>query len=159
MAIQLKMRMIAAAAFAAACLSAPALSADTMLGTGGYNREFRSMEMMKMIDANSDHMVSSDEYTKYYGDVFNELDKNRDSTLDTKEWVGVKGDKLTLATGGYSRELRSMDMMKQMDTDKDQKVTKDEFLKFHQGVFTAMDTKGNKMLDPQQWLARQTGNR
>lgn len=135
-----------------------AVSADTMLGTGGYNRELRTMDMMKMLDANSDHMVSNEEFNTYYGGLFDELDKNRDGSIDSKEWVGSKGDnKLSVATGGYSRQLRKMDMMKQMDTDKDHKVTKDEFIKFHEAVFTAMDTKGEKMIDAEGWLRKTTG--
>lgn len=139
--------------------STVAVSADTMLGTGGYNRELHTMEMMKMLDANSDHMVSGDEFTGYYGTLFDELDKNRDGSIDSKEWVGTKGDnKIGIATGGYSRQLRTMEMMKTMDTDQDHKVTKDEFVKFHETVFTAMDTKGNKMIDAEGWLRKTTGN-
>ena len=135
------------------------VSADTMLGTGGYNRELHTMEMMKMLDANSDHMVSNEEFTTYYGSLFDELDKNRDGAIDSKEWVGTKGDnKVSIATGGYSRQLRTMEMMKKMDTDKDHKVTKDEFIKFHDTVFTAMDTKGEKMIDAESWLRKTTGN-
>jgi Ca2+-binding EF-hand superfamily protein len=137
---------------------ASVVSADTMLGTGGYNRELHTMEMMKMLDGNGDHMVTSDEFNTYYGALFNELDKSRDGAIDTKEWVGTKGDnKVSIATGGYSRQLRTMEMMKTMDTDQDHKVTKSEFVKFHETVFTAMDTKGGGMIDAESWLRKTTG--
>jgi Ca2+-binding EF-hand superfamily protein len=148
------MAIITGVLLSTAAFSAPVFSADTMLSTGGYSREMHKMDMMKMIDANGDHMVSQDEYTKYYENLFNELNKDADDSLDAKEWVGAKGEqKVSIATGGYSRELRSMKMMEMMDTDKDHKVTKEEFLKYHQTLFDAMDKKGTKMIDPQEWLA------
>jgi len=155
MAIQFKnMAIITGVLLSTAAFSAPAFSADTMLSTGGYSREMHKMDMMKMIDANGDHMVSQDEYTKYYENLFDELDKDHDGSVDAKEWAGAKGgQKVSIATGGYSRELRSMKMMKMMDTDGDHKVTKEEFLKYHQSLFDAMDKKGTKMIDPQEWLA------
>jgi Ca2+-binding EF-hand superfamily protein len=151
--------MVVGVLLSLAGFSTVAVSADTMLGTGGYNRELHTMEMMKMLDANSDHMVSNEEFTTYYGSLFDELDKNRDGAIDSKEWVGTKSDnKVSIATGGYSQQLRKMEMMKTMDTDKDHKVTKDEFIKFHDSVFTAMDTKGEKMIDAESWLRKTTGN-
>ena len=132
--------------------------ADVMLGTGGYNREMHKMGMMKMLDANGDHMVTSAEFDEYYGKLFDELDTNKDGSVDTSEWVGVKGKtKLDLATGGYSRELRTMKMMGMMDTDGDHKVSKDEFINHHKAIFTAMDKSGDGELNPQEWLAKHVG--
>jgi Ca2+-binding EF-hand superfamily protein len=101
-------------------------------------------------------MVTTAEFDDYYGSIFTALDSNSDGAVDEKEWVGVKGkSKLDLATGGYSRELRSMKMMGVMDTDSDHKVTKDEFIGFHKATFKAMDKSGDQQLDPQEWLAKQ----
>ena len=144
-----------------ALLSAMAFSvaADTTFGTGGYNRELHTLEQMKMLDANGDHMVSKAEYTDYYGALFDALDTDKDGTVDAKEWVGTKGNQgVSIATGGYSTQLRTMKMMKMMDTDGDHKVTKDEFIKFHEPIFSAMDKKGEGMIDAQNWLRKQTGN-
>ena len=154
------MAIITGVVLSTAVFSAPVFSADPMLGTGGYSREMHKMEMMKMLDADGDHKVSSDEFTKYYGALFDELNQDTDDSLDAKEWVGTKGkEKVGIATGGYSRELRTMPMMKAMDTDGDHLVTKDEFIKFHENIFTSMDKSSDKMLDPQEWLARQTSNK
>ena len=134
-------------------------SADAMIATGGYNREFHTMGMMKMLDANGDHMVSHDEFTTYYSAVFDELDTDKDGSVDAKEWVGTKGNQgISIATGGYSTQLRTMKMMGKMDADGDHKVTKAEFLAFHDSQFTAMDKKGDGMIDPQNWLRKQTNN-
>jgi len=126
-----------------------------MLGTGGYARQMHTMSMMKMLDANGDHMVSKEEFDDYYGKVFDELDTNHDGFLDAKEWVGVAGDnKISIATGGYSRELRTMKMMNAMDTDGDHTVTKDEFFGFHDTLFAAMDKKGDGQITAHEWAGK-----
>lgn len=158
-----QMKHIAVMASVIACsaaFSAPAFSADAMLSTGGYAREMHKMDMMKMLDADGNHMVSNDEFNAYYGNVFDELDTNKDGVVDAKEWVGTKStNKVSIATGGYSRELRSMKMMGMMDKDGDHKVTKDEFIAYHDMLFSAMDKSGDKQIDGQEWLAKQTGNK
>lgn len=141
-------------------LLAGAACADTSLATGGYARAFHKMGMMKMIDGDGNHMVTPTEFKEYFGLVFEELDTNADGSLDSKEWVGTKGDQeISLATGGYSRELRSMEMMKKMDKNADHKVSKDEFIGHQQTLLAAMDANKDGQLDPQEWLARQTGNK
>ncbi|HQS44712.1 MAG TPA: calcium-binding protein [Methylotenera sp.] len=146
------------ALLSALAFSVPASAADPMVGTGGYARQMHKMEMMKMLDADNNHMVTSAEFDDYYGSLFTALDANNDSAVDEKEWVGVKGKtKLDLATGGYSRELRKMKMMGMMDTDGDHKVTKEEFIGFHKATFKVLDKSGDQQLDPQEWLAKQVG--
>lgn len=150
--------LVAATLLSTAVVSAPAFSADPMLSTGGYNREFHKMAMMKMIDANGDHMVTLVEFDDFNNNVFIELDKNKDGTLDATEWVGTKSKQdISLATGGYSRELRTMKMMEMVDANGDHNVSKDEFLAYQRTIFTVMDTKGDKQIDPQEWLAKHVG--
>jgi hypothetical protein len=137
---------------------APAIQADTSLATGGYSREFQKIEMMNMLDKNGDHKVTNDEFTGYFTQVFGELDTNRDGTLDSKEWIGTQGKQgISLATGGYSRELRTLEMMGMMDSNGDHKVTKDEFLNYQGRVYTSM-AAGQTAIDPQNWLRGITGN-
>jgi Ca2+-binding EF-hand superfamily protein len=129
-----------------------------MLGTGGYNREMHKMEMMKMLDADGNHMVTSAEFDAYYGSIFDRLDTDKDGSIDAKEWVGDKSsNKLDIATGGYSRQLRSMKMMGMMDADGDHKVTKDEFINHHKMIFAAMDKDGSGDINPQEWVAKIVG--
>ena len=150
--------IITAALFSAIAFSAPA-SAEPSLGTGGYATELHKMGMMKMLDANADHMVTNQEFSDYYGQIFDALDTNHDGSLDSKEWTGTKGKtEVNLTTGGYSRELHKIAVMKAMDTDGDHKVTKDEFVKFHEAIFTAMDKNSDKQLDPQEWAAKTLGS-
>jgi hypothetical protein len=135
--------------------SMPVFAADAMLGTGGYAREFQKMEMMKMLDADGNSMVTAAEADSYYNSIFDALNKDSDDSLETNEWAGPsKNSKLDLATGGYSRELRSMKMMRLMDTDGDKKVTRDEFLNHHRAVFSKLDTSTDQQLDAQEWAMK-----
>ncbi|HEY8085193.1 MAG TPA: EF-hand domain-containing protein [Methylophilaceae bacterium] len=153
MAIQFKHTAIAIG-IALVALSGSASAAG--VGSGGES-QLHSMEMMKMIDANGDHMVSKDEFMTYYGSIFDALDTDKDGTIDAKEWVGTKGDnKISIATGGFSSQLRTMKMMKAMDTDGDHKITKDEFLKYHEAVFMSMSKSGDPV-DAKGWLTKNTG--
>ena len=129
--------------------------ADAMLSTGGYARQLQKMEMMKMLDADGNHMVTAAEADSYYGSIFETLNKDGDDSLEAKEWAGpTKNSKLDLTTGGYSRELRSMKMMRLMDTDGDHKVTRDEFLNHHRAVFAKLDTTSDKELDATEWAMK-----
>ena len=153
-----KIALITLALITTAVFTAPAISAEAMLSTGGYARQLQTMPMMKMLDADGNHMVSTAEFDDFYGKIFDELDTDKDGSVDTKEWVGVKGkSKLDLATGGYSRELRNMKMMGMMDKDGDHKVTKDEFIDYHKTIFTAMNKSGTGEITAQEWLAKHIG--
>ena len=136
-------------------ISLPVFAADAMLGTGGYARQLQKMEMMKMLDADGNHMVTAAEADSYYGSIFDALNKDGDDTLEAKEWAGAtKNSKLGLTTGGYSRELRSMKMMGLMDSDGDHKVTRDEFLNHHRAVFAKLDTSSDQELDATEWAMK-----
>ena len=139
-------------------LSMPTFAADAMVGTGGYARQLQKMEMMKMLDADGNHMVTATEADSYYNSVFDALNKDADDSLDAKEWTGpTKNSKLDLTTGGYARELRSLKMMKVMDTDKDHIVTRAEFLAYHKEVFGLQDKSGDQEIDAQEWVAKIVG--
>jgi hypothetical protein len=126
--------------------------ADPMLSTGGYARQLQKMEMMKMLDADGNHMVTAAEADSYYNSIFDALNKDGDDSLEANEWAGpTKNSKLDLATGGFTRELRSMKMMRLMDTDGDHKVTRDEFLNHHRAVFAKLDTSSDQELSATEW--------
>ena len=126
--------------------------ADAMLSTGGYARQLQKMEMMKMLDADGNHMVTAAESDSYYNDIFDALNKDGDDSLEAKEWAGpTKNSKLDLTTGGFTRELRSMKMMRLMDSDGDHKVTRDEFLNHHRAVFAKLDTSSDQEISATEW--------
>lgn len=156
----MKIQFKSAVLLASVLVSTSALADDAMFSTGGYARQLHKMDMMKMLDADGNHMVSKAEADSFYGSLFDALDTDKDGTIDVKEWVGTKGKQdISLATGGFSRELRTMKMMGMVDKDGDHTVSKEEFLKLNETQFTAMDKSGDGQLDPQEWLAKQTGNK
>ena len=129
--------------------------AETSLTTGGYATQLQKLEMMKMLDGDGNHMVTMTEADSYYNSIFDALNKDGDDSLEANEWAApTKNSKLDLTTGGYSRELRSMKMMRLMDTDGDHKVTRDEFLNHHRAVFAKLDTSTDQQLDPQEWAMK-----
>lgn len=148
-------KQLALAAGVLLTVSASAFADDAMLGTGGYARQLQKLEMMKMLDADGNHMVTAAESDAYYNSVFDALNKDNDDSLDAKEWAGPsKNSKLDLATGGFTRELRSMKMMRLMDADGDHKVTREEFLNHHRAVFAKLDTSSDQQLDAQEWAMK-----
>jgi hypothetical protein len=151
-----KTALVTSLLLSTATLTLPAYAAEEpMLGTGGYAREFQKMEMMKMLDSDGNSMVTTAEADAYYNSIFDALNKDSDDTLEANEWKGpTKNSKLDLTTGGYSRELRNMKMMRLMDTDSDHKVSRDEFLNHHRAVFTKLDTTSDQQLDAQEWAAK-----
>ncbi len=139
-------------------VSTAAFADDAMLATGGYARQLQKMEMMKMLDADGNHMVTAAEADSYYNSIFDALNKDGDDSLEANEWAAPTGkSKIDFATGGYSRELRSMKMMKMMDADNDHKVTREEFLNHHRAVFARLDKSGDQELSAQEWAAKLLG--
>ena len=135
--------------FSTSVLAAPSLT------TGGYATQLQKLEMMKMLDGDGNHMVTMAEADSYYNSIFDALNKDGDDSLEANEWAGpTKNSKLDLTTGGYSRELRSMKMMRLMDTDGDHKVTREEFLNHHRAVFAKLDTSTDQQLDATEWAMK-----
>src|SRR5690242_10101554 len=112
--------------FAAVGLVVVTAFADDMVSfaTGGYATGLRTIEMMHMIDANKDGMVTKDEWVAYQEDVFKALDKNGDGSLDAEEFYGHPKP-VSFATGGYARGLETQQMLGKIDANGDGKVSQD----------------------------------
>ena len=52
-------KQLAIAAGVLLAVSSSAFAADAMLSTGGYAHQLQKMEMMKMLDADGNHMVTA----------------------------------------------------------------------------------------------------
>lgn len=138
-----------------ACLLSAYAYADPMLSTGGYASSVNKLTVMKMIDADGNHMVTEKEFNDYYGSLFDTADSNKDGMLDSKEWVGIaKSGAAMLGDGGYARTISKLEVMDAMDGNHDHKVSKDEFIAFHKTVFAAMDTSQDKQISAQEWAQK-----
>ena len=62
-------------------------------------------------------------------------------------------DMVSFATGGYASGLRTMDMMKKIDTNKDGMVSKDEWVAYQEKVFVMLDKDKTMVIDEKEFLA------
>jgi EF hand len=127
--------------------------ADDMasFATGGYATGLRTMEMMHMIDANKDGMVSKDEWVAYQERVFKALDKDNDGSLDTEEFYGHPMP-VSFATAGFAGALETKQMFGKIDANGDGKVSHDEYIAYQVKVFEMMDTKNKHELSASDFI-------
>ncbi len=72
--------------------------------------------------------------------------------------IASAADDVMFSTGGYARGgkgLRTMKVMKAMDKDGDKMVSKDEFMKMHEAMFTKMDKDRDGMISTEEWIDKQ----
>ncbi len=61
-------------------------------------------------------------------------------------------DMASIATGGYARGLRSVQLMHKMDTKGDGMITKDEWIAFQEKVFAMLDKNKTGNLDAKEFI-------
>jgi Ca2+-binding EF-hand superfamily protein len=61
-------------------------------------------------------------------------------------------DMVSFATGGYASGLRTEDMMKKIDTNKDGMVSKDEWVAYQEKVFVMLDRDKTMVIDEKEFL-------
>jgi len=66
-------------------------------------------------------------------------------------------DMVSFATGGYARGLRSEKLMQKMDTNGDGMVSRDEWIAFHEKVFTMLDKDKTGKLDAKAFVSPDGG--
>lgn len=149
------MKRISISLVTACLLTSLVASADPMLSTGGYASSVGKLNVMKMVDSNGDHMVTEKEFSDYYNELFDSVDGSKDGMLDAKEWPGIgKKGATMLGDGGYARTISKLEVMDAMDSNRDHKVTKEEFLNFHKMLFNAMDSSQDKQISAQEWAMK-----
>jgi len=60
-------------------------------------------------------------------------------------------DTVSLATGGYATALKNMEMMHMIDSNKNRKISKDEWVAYQTRLFTALDKNKDGFLDVEEF--------
>lgn len=68
-------------------------------------------------------------------------------------FAAAADDMVSFATGGYASGLRSGELMKKIDTNKDGMVSKDEWVAYQERVFVMLDHDKTMMIDEKEFLA------
>ena len=130
--------------------------------TGGYARGLQSPEMKDKMDTNGDGMISRDEWTSFQEQVFKRLDTRGKGSITAWEFINNNGPLLeTFATGGYARGLRTREMVRQVDTNHDHRISHDEFMTYQMRVFDLMDRSDDHkgFLSDENFFARIEANK
>ena len=76
----------------------------------------------------------------------------------TFSMVAISADNVvSFATGGYASSLRSEDLMKKM-SDGTGMLTKDEWIAFHEKIFTMLDKKHMGVIDAEEYVSATGGD-
>lgn len=81
-----KLSCVTAALLSTVVFSAPAFSAEVMLGTSVYNKQMHKLEMMKMLDADGNHKM-----TKMSLSIFIRQFSSRWINLVMSSWIPKSG--------------------------------------------------------------------
>jgi hypothetical protein len=114
--------------------------------TGGYAGALRTKEAMHKMDANSDGMLSKDEWMSFQERMFTALDKDKSGSLNEAEFTGPFNENLAFATAAYAHGLMTKDMFMKIDTNADSKISRDEFLAYHRKIFDMLDKQKKGMV-------------
>lgn len=131
-------------------------SADSAtFASGGYASALRTESMMHRMDANHDNMVSRKEWIAFQSKVFSMIDGRGRGEVSESEYVSASPHVAVFATGGYASSLLTREMFKSIDTNKDGKVARREFIRYQLRIFDMMDTsRAHKgLLGPGQFFA------
>lgn len=139
-------------------LLASAAHADDMVSfaTGGYAAGLRTVQMMHVMDTNKDGMVSKAEWDAFQEKVFDMLDPAKTGFVDAKTFMGGDHPRISFATGGYARGLRTDEMFNRIDVNHDGRISRAEFLDYQSHVFEMMDTGKKGMLGPTDFIRKGT---
>lgn len=134
---------------------APAWADDmASFATGGYARGLRTLAEMHKIDTDGDGTVSKAEWVAYQEKVWTALDKDKNGTIDEKEFLAPSHEMASFATGGYARGLQTKAMMHKIDADSDGTVSHDEFITYQTKVYEMMDKNHSGSVGPQEFLGK-----
>lgn len=133
---------VLAAAVSMLTCSWSAMADDTVsFATGGYASGLRSKEVMNSIDTDGDGTISRTEWNAFQDKVFTALDVHKRGSLSASIFVSRRCARLvSFATGGFARGLCSIETSRDIDTNGDGRITRDEFMIYQGKIFDMMDT-------------------
>ncbi len=126
------------------------------MGMGMGNPDAPWRQRFAAIDANSDGVVTRDEMRSNAEAVFAAMDGNNDGSLTHDEYMSVRmGPQL----GGNPARMEARQKEKsarfwKMDTNRDGKVDRAEFLRGAEARFAAADRNGDGKITPAEFRAR-----
>lgn len=161
-------RTVTLTALFAACvaLASPALADDDNFGWRGWGwRDGPGPGMMMMmgrmgaIDTNDDGIISDDEAAAQVEAVFAAMDGDDDGELTVEEYMSVRMG----PRWGYNPERQKLMQERkkarfaEMDTDKNAKVSKAEFILAGKARFEAADSDKDGKITPWEFRAQRRG--
>jgi hypothetical protein len=109
--------------------------------TGGYATGLRSKEVMNSIDTDGDAMISRTEWNAFQEKVFTALDVHNKGILSASIFVSRRCARLvSFSTGGFARGSCSMETSRDIDTDRNGRISREEFMIYQGKIFDMMDT-------------------
>ena len=106
-----------------------------------YASSLRSKELISRIDTDGDGTISKAEWITFQQNVFTALDVDKSNSLSARIFVSRSCEcMLSFRSGGFDRDFCSMETSRAIDTNGDDRITREEFMTYEQKLFDMMDT-------------------
>jgi Ca2+-binding EF-hand superfamily protein len=102
-------------------------------------------QLLLHMDTDKNGKISRQEYMQFMQAEFNRLDADKSGELDPKELT-----KSNLRPSGFAGENDVKRLLLMMDTDKNGKISQQEYMQFMQKEFDRLDKDKNGELDPKE---------
>ena len=102
-------------------------------------------QLLLLMDTDKNGKISRQEYMQFMQTEFNRLDTDRSGELDPKELT-----KSNLRPSAFSGEDDVKRLLLMMDTDKNGKISRQEYMRFIQTEFDRLDKDKSGDLDPKE---------
>jgi Ca2+-binding EF-hand superfamily protein len=99
-------------------------------------------QLLLLMDTDKNGKISRQEYLKFIQTEFDRMDRNKNGELDAKELMQSKLQSTSSTGDDYVKQLLLL-----MDTDKNGKISREEYMKFMQAEFDRLDEDKNGELD------------